>query len=148
MAARTEAFGAGKHTLLEKPLATDLPTCRRILAAVPDGLVFAIAENAQYIPDFVKAKELIEAGAIGEVYFVKANLWESTLESEFAGGFEEGWRNDVKMAGGGNTIDGGTHWVRALRMWLGEIEKVVAINEHPMASMAGESLTHAILKFK
>ena len=47
-------------------------------------MVFAVAENAQFIPDVVKAKELIDAGAIGEVYFARANLWESTLDSEFA----------------------------------------------------------------
>ena len=45
-------------------------------------------------------------------------------------------------------IDGGTHWVRALRVWMGEIERVVAINERPFTAMAGESLTHAIIKFQ
>ena len=111
-------------------------------------MVFAVAENAQFIPDVLKAKALIDAGAIGEVYFARANLWESTVESEFAGGFAEGWRSDVAQAGGGNTIDGGTHWVRALRVWMGEIARVVAVNERPLTTMAGESLTHAIVKFE
>eukprot|EP01045_Picozoa_sp_COSAG04_P006669 COSAG04_NODE_332_length_16554_cov_392.698590_12_plen_197_part_00 len=80
-----QAFAAGKHTLLEKPLSTSVASCRRILAAAEaSGVVFAVAENAQFIPDVVKAKELIDAGAIGEVYFARANLWESTLDSEFA----------------------------------------------------------------
>ena len=80
-----QAFSAGKHTLLEKPLSTSVASCRRILAAAEaSGVVFAVAENAQFIPDVVKAKELIDAGAIGEVYFARANLWESTLDSEFA----------------------------------------------------------------
>ena len=52
------------------------------------------------------------------------------------------------IPGGGNTIDGGTHWVRALRMWMGEISQVVAINERPLKAMAGESLTHAIIRFQ
>lgn len=107
-----------------------------------------MAENAQFIPDVVKAKELIDSGAIGDVYFVKANLHESSIESEYAAGFAEGWRSDVAQAGGGNTIDGGTHWVRALTVWMGAVEKVVAINERPFTAMAGESLTHAILRFK
>jgi predicted dehydrogenase len=180
-----QAFSAKKHTLLEKPLATTVESCRRILAAAEQsGVVFAVAENAQFIPDFVKAKQLIDSGAIGDVYFCKANLWESAIESEFAGGFAQGWRSDLNQAGaselqasiremragqfeprrtrahisadscprhisgGGNTIDGGTHWVRALRMFMGEIVRVVAINERPLAAMAGESLTHAIVRFQ
>lgn len=38
--------------------------------------------------------------------------------------------------------------MRALRMWMGEIAQVVAINERPLAAMAGESLTHAIVRFQ
>lgn len=95
-----QAFGATKHTLLEKPLATSVAGCRRILAAAEQsGVVFAVAENAQFIPDVVKAKQLIDSGAIGDVYFCKANLWESTIDSEFAGGFAQGWRGDLKQAG-------------------------------------------------
>jgi len=143
-----EAFTAHKHTLLEKPLSTSLESCRRLVAAAKEsGVVFAVGENAQYIPDVLKAKELINTGAIGDVYFVRANFWESTMTSGFANGFAQGWRNDILKAGGGNTIDGGTHWVRALRLWMGEIDRVVAINERPLKAMAGESLTHAIIRF-
>ena len=46
-------------------------------------------------------------------------------------GFAQGWRSDPAQAGGGNTIDGGTHWVRALRVWMGEVDRLVAINERP-----------------
>ena len=95
-----QAFSAKKHTLLEKPLATTVDACRRILAAAEQsGVVFAVAENAQFIPDFVKAKQLIDSGAIGDVYFCKANLWESAIESEFADGFAQGWRSDLEQAG-------------------------------------------------
>ena len=38
--------------------------------------------------------------------------------------------------------------MRALRVWMGEIDEVVAINEHPMTCMAGESLTNAIVRFR
>ena len=38
------------------------------------GLVFAVAENAQFIPDVLKAKELIDSGAIGDVYPLRGTL--------------------------------------------------------------------------
>ena len=47
----TAALRAGKHVLLEKPLAPTLDACDRILtAARAAGTVFMVAENAQYWP--------------------------------------------------------------------------------------------------
>ena len=45
-------------------------------------------------------------------------------------------------------IDGGSHWLRPLRMWLGEIEEVVAALDYPLAPMEGESLARALLRFR
>jgi len=39
------------------------------------------------------------------------------------------WRYNKEVTGGGICIDGGSHWIRPLRMWLGEIEEVIA--QHP-----------------
>ena len=45
--AAIEAFGAGKHVLLEKPMAPDLASCERILeAAEVANTVFMVAEQA------------------------------------------------------------------------------------------------------
>ena len=65
----TRAFAAGKHVLLEKPMALTLDACARIMeAARRAGTVFMVAENSQYWPDVVRARELLmREGAIGEV---------------------------------------------------------------------------------
>ena len=56
--------GAGKHVLLEKPMAPTLEACDRILAAARSAAtVFLVAENAQYWPEVVMAKDLIDEGA-------------------------------------------------------------------------------------
>lgn len=55
--AAIQCFEAGKHVLLEKPMAPELDACDRILdAAKTAGTVFMVAENAQYWPEIVKAK--------------------------------------------------------------------------------------------
>ena len=51
---------------------------------------------------------------------------------------------EFAMTGGLITIDGGAHWLRPLRMWLGEIDEVIAVTERPLAAMEGESLTRAL----
>jgi len=62
----TEALGAGLHVLLEKPLAPTLDACDRMLAAADAaGTVFMVAENAQYWPEVLTARDLVADGAIG-----------------------------------------------------------------------------------
>jgi predicted dehydrogenase len=144
--AAIQVFQAGKHVLLEKPMAPTLDACNRILAsAKAAGTVFMVAENAQYWPEIVKAKELIEAGAIGEVITARAAF---TFEfDEYWFKDKKPWRYEKARTGGGIAIDGGSHWIRPLRMWMGEIDEVIAVVGHPLRQMEGESLVRSILRF-
>lgn len=73
-----QCLEAGKHVLLEKPLAHTLDSCRRLLAAAEGSdRVFMVGENSSHWPEVVEAKKLIESGVIGEPHFAKANYWES-----------------------------------------------------------------------
>jgi hypothetical protein len=47
---------------------------------------------------------------------------------------------DVFVIGGGVAIDAGSHWIRPLRMLLGEVEEVIGALGRPYAAMQGESL--------
>ncbi len=145
-AAAVQAFAAGKHVVLEKPMAPTLDACAQILAAAQQaGTVFMVAEQAQYWPDARKVQELIQAGAIGEIITARAYFGNALGQGSTG---PRPWRYDLALAGGGITIDGGAHWLRPLRMWLGEIDEVVAVVGHPLAEMEGESLTRALLRFR
>lgn len=144
------AFGAGKHVVLEKPMAHNLASAERIQAAAQQaarkaGTVFMVAEQAQYWPDARAVRELIQAGAIGEV--ITARAFFGGPAAPLAGG-PRPWRYDLAIAGGGITMDGGAHWIRPLRMWLGEIDEVVAVTGRPLADMDGESMSRSILRFQ
>ena len=141
------AFEAGKHVLLEKPMAPTLEACNRIMAAANRaGTVFMMGENAQYWPEVVKAQQLLHAGAIGEVITAHANLNFQFDKRWFAG--PNPWRFAEEHAGGGIAMDGGSHRIRALRMWMGEIDEVAAMLDHPLKAMKVESLVRALLRFK
>jgi UDP-N-acetyl-2-amino-2-deoxyglucuronate dehydrogenase len=145
-AAAVCAFAAGKHVVLEKPMAPTLAACERIVAAAQQaGTVFMVAEQAHYWPDARKVQELIQAGAIGAIITARAFFGNAAGSNR---GGARPWRYDLAMAGGGITIDGGAHWLRPLRMWLGEIDEVVAVTGHPLAAMEGESLARALLRFR
>ncbi len=143
----TEALGAGLHVLLEKPLAPTLDACDRILAAADAaGTVFMVAENAQYWPEVLTVRDLVADGAIGEVVTARAATFFPAL-GEFYGG-DRPWRFDRDAAGGGVVIDTGSHWLRPLRVWLGEADETIAALGHPNADMEGESLCRALIRFE
>jgi UDP-N-acetyl-2-amino-2-deoxyglucuronate dehydrogenase len=146
-AVATEALAAGLHVLLEKPLAPTLDACDRILAAADAaGTVFMVAENAQYWPEVLTVRDVIAEGAIGDVVTARAATFFPAL-GEFYGG-DRPWRFDRAAAGGGVVIDTGSHWLRPLRVWLGEADETIAALGHPNADMEGESLCRALIRFE
>ena len=142
-----EALEAGLHVMLEKPLAPTLDACDRILAAAHKaGTVFMVAENAQYWPEVLTVRDLIDNGAIGDVVTARAATFFPAL-GDFYGG-DRPWRFDRAAAGGGVVIDTGSHWLRPLRVWLGEASEVVAALGYPHPGMEGESLCRALVRFE
>ncbi len=140
-----EALAAKRHLLLEKPMATDPDACDRILSAArAAGTVFMVAENAQYWPGVIKAKELIDAGAIGTLITARAWCSMPFMPQFYA---KEAWRFSLDAAGGGVAIDAGSHFLRPLRLWCGELDEVIAVTAHPQAAMQGESLCRALCRF-
>ena len=144
--AAAEAFAAGKHVVLEKPMAHTLESAERILAlAAKADSVFMIAEQAQYWPDVAKAKQLIDDGAVGEVLDARACFYDPLTHDPQA---PKPWRFDLARAGGGIVIDGGAHWIRPLRMMLGEIDEVVGVVGSHVPGMEGESWAQALFRFR
>ena len=145
-------LAAGKHLFLEKPMAPTLEGCQRIMDAVAQAreqipnLVFMIAENAQYWPEIVLANKLIEEGAIGEIITARA-AFVLELEPTFFSD-PNAWRFSSSQTGGGIAIDGGSHWIRPLRMWMGEIQEVMGVLGHPLQAMEGESMVRSLLRFE
>lgn len=144
-----EAIEAGKHVLLEKPMAIDLAAADRIMdVAANHETVFMVAEQSQYWPDVIEAARLIEAGAIGRPLFARACYWDRGVLPDLADDEPVPWRYRLERAGGGLAIDGGAHWIRPLRMMLGEIDAVVAVAGHHVDRMEGESWFQALLRFR
>jgi UDP-N-acetyl-2-amino-2-deoxyglucuronate dehydrogenase len=126
------AFTAGKHVLLEKPLARTLEEADEIIAAAAlAGRVLMIAEQFHFMPAFRRVKAVVDAGRLGalrELHLIARGFW---------GG--SGWRLAAQMAGGGALIDGGIHYVHNLRWWGGEVRRVMALRPpQTVTAMEGE----------
>ncbi|MAE67589.1 MAG: hypothetical protein CMJ18_25310 [Phycisphaeraceae bacterium] len=138
-------FDAGKHLLLEKPLGRTLEECMRICdAAAKTDTVFLVGENTPHWEAVKRARALVEEGAIGEII---------AADSCYIGSYDTtwwppgSWRLDKERTGGGFSIDGGTHWIRPLRHWIGRVSQVIAATGRPIEIMEGESLNNSIWRF-
>src|SRR5690606_36154873 len=66
------AAQAGKHILLQKPMALTLEECDRMIAAADRaGIVLALAFQMRHDPANIKIRELIQAGALGRIAVVR-----------------------------------------------------------------------------
>ena len=73
-------FEAGKHVVLEKPMALDVARAEEILGfAESSGKVLMVAEQAQYWPDVLKAREMMDAGEIGEIVTARACFYDQPV---------------------------------------------------------------------
>jgi myo-inositol 2-dehydrogenase/D-chiro-inositol 1-dehydrogenase len=107
------AATAGKHMVVEKPLALNLPECDRMIAACDRaGVMLGYAEELCFAPKYVRLKRLIDEGALGKVHLVK--------QSEKHDGPHADWFFDTERSGGGVTFDMGCHAIEFFRWLLGD----------------------------
>jgi len=115
------AIEAGKHVIIEKPLAITMRAGRMILdAAEKAGNVLAVAENYRRTPENRAIRWAIEQGRIGEVRMI---FWIDIRERTFYWG----WREHKDQAGGGWPLDGGVHFADLFRYHVGPVRTVSAL---------------------
>jgi predicted dehydrogenase len=113
------AAGAGKHILVEKPIARTLQEARAMIeAAGRAGVTLMVAENFRFMSGARRAKALIDSGAIGDLRLVQLQK-----EAPFQ---PEQWRNSRELNGGGVFIDGGIHKIDVLLFLAGRPEHIYA----------------------
>ncbi|MDR0353593.1 MAG: Gfo/Idh/MocA family oxidoreductase [Opitutaceae bacterium] len=96
---------AGKHVLLDKPMATNARDAARLVAeARARGLVLMVGQNNRFLPEVQTARRLIDAGALGDVYHAKT-AWMRRAGIPRIGS----WFTQKKFAGGGCAYDIGVH---------------------------------------
>lgn len=135
------ALKAGKHVLCEKPMALNLDECKKMLEVSREtGKELMIGQVCRFTPSFVKAKELVDAGEIGELVFI---------EGEYAHDYSKmapgNWRTSKERHG---LIGGGCHSVDYLRWVAGDPLEVFGYGSHKMLkNFSTDDCTIAVLKF-
>lgn len=136
------AFEKGIDVICEKPLALHQNECEEMLRAAKEkGRILSVGQVCRFTPAFVKAKELVDAGVIGELAFA---------ESEYAHDYSHMgtcWRSDPAIARHGVT-GGGCHAVDLLRWIVGDPTEVFAYaNKKTLTDWPCDDTAIGVLKF-
>ncbi|MFL6264527.1 MAG: Gfo/Idh/MocA family protein [Actinomycetes bacterium] len=109
---------AGKHVLVEKPMAASLAEADAMVAAARrSGAFLMVAHCWRFHPDVRALRARVEAGELGEI--VKTRSY-----GGHAGWGPSGWFTDPILAGGGALVDMGVHAIDTARYLLGDPEPV------------------------
>jgi predicted dehydrogenase len=112
------ALDAGIPVLCEKPLARTLAEAERMAAAADAAdLPTACAFNYRFVPAIRYAKQLIDAGELGEIRHIRARYLQDWLVDPEA---PWSWRNDADLAGSGALGDLGAHSIDLVRFLVGD----------------------------
>lgn len=114
------AARAGKHVLVEKPGALDAAGLREVQAAAKTtGARVRIGYNHRYHHALLKAREIVDAGILGPLMFLRARYGHGGRA-----GYDREWRADPKLSGGGELIDQGVHLIDLAGWFLGDFSTV------------------------
>ena len=114
------AVNAGKHVLVEKPgarMAAELPPI--VAAAARTGVRIRVGFNHRYHPALAKTRELVNAGTLGPLMLVRGRYGHGGRP-----GYEQEWRANPELSGGGELIDQGVHLIDLARWFLGDFSVI------------------------
>ncbi len=107
-----DTAAAGKHIVIEKPLCLNLDEAGQMIAACRKAKVkLMYAEELCFAPKYVRLKQLLDSGALGQPTLLK--------QSEKHSGPHASHFWDVNRSGGGVTMDMGCHAIEFFRWMLG-----------------------------
>jgi 1,5-anhydro-D-fructose reductase (1,5-anhydro-D-mannitol-forming) len=116
-----QSLRAGRHVLCEKPMAMNEAEARSMVKAAEEaGKTFGVAYYRRCYPKVQRAKQLLEAGAIGKPVFA-----ELTNHMWFDGTGNRGWLFDPAKAGGGPLFDIASHRIDVLNFLFGQPQRAV-----------------------
>ena len=106
---------AGKHILMEKPIANTERECLDLIAeAERHGLTLMVAYCMRYHPLTIRMKELIASREYGEAFHV--SIW----TEQYTHAPDGHWSNAQATLGGGQLFSHGCHYIDILLHFLGE----------------------------
>ena len=114
------AAKAGKHAIVEKPMAPTVDACRRMVdAAVEAKKLLTIGFNHRYFPALKLLRDTVASGELGKLSHVRAFAGHNGLSN-----FRAPWFYDPEIQGGGALTDNGIHVLDLCRYVMGDFREI------------------------
>lgn len=119
------ALNQGCHVFCEKPPGRSLADVVRIREAesATPHLKLIFGFNHRHHPGIADAKAIVDSGSLGRVLTLRGVYGKSGGE-----GFEQLWRNDPSVGGGGILLDQGIHMLDLFRFFCGDFDEVLGMS--------------------
>ena len=122
-----KAIAAGKDIYCEKPLCTTYAEARDISELMrASGGIGAVVFNTRFLLPVMRAKELIDAGRLGNILSFSGRFFHSSAADPDK---KAGWKQDKTICGGGVLFDLGSHTIDLIRWLCGEFESVSGMSQ-------------------
>lgn len=137
---------AGKHVLVEKPMAITLRECNEMIGAARDngvklGVIFQ--KRTDEAPN--RLKKGVEDGVFGKIFFGDASIkyWRSQAY------YDSGdWRGTWALDGGGCSMNQGIHGIDLLLYIMGDVESIHAKTDTVAHTIEVEDIAIALLRYR
>lgn len=139
------AAEAGKHVLVEKPMALSSEECNRMIDACrQNGVKLGVAYYRRFYEIYRLNRELILAGKLGDIQLARVLVsgWFGMPPEE-----DGYWRVDPKQGGGGPLQDIGSHRLDLLLDLFGFVSSVTARIGTSVLDIPVEDHAHVVLQF-
>ncbi len=143
-----KAAKAGKAVYVEKPMATSYQECLTMIEACErDNVPLYVAYYRRALPNFLKIRDLIQQGAIGDVRLVNISLYKPFNHNT---NFEQenNWRVNPAISGGGYFHDLACHLLDFLDFLLGPISQATGISSNQTKMYAADDIVSTAFSFE
>jgi predicted dehydrogenase len=119
-----DALNRGRHAFCEKPPGRSVEDVRRIIEAerANPGLKLKFGFNHRYHYSIIEAKQIVDSGRYGRILWVRGVYGKCGSIQ-----FENEWRNNRNIAGGGILLDQGIHMIDLCRYFCGDFDRVKSL---------------------
>lgn len=140
----SQAALAGKHVLVEKPIALSLQDADRLIEICEaQGVTLGVVLQNRFNPPMRDLRALVDSGKLGKIMLGNACVrWYRPQEY-----YEDGWHGTWALDGGA-LMNQSIHHIDALRWLMGEVATVYAYTATLGHKMEAEDIGVAVLKFK
>lgn len=139
-----DVLHAGKHVLVEKPIALSLADADRMIATAREaGLTLGVVLQNRYNSPVQQVRTLVDQGRLGKLYLGSVCVRWYRPQSYY----EDGWHGTLSMDGGA-LMNQSIHHLDALQWFMGPVASVYAYTATLAHTMESEDVGVAVVRFR